>query len=197
MTRSAAARNRRQDNRRDAILDASAALFARRGFHATSLRDIAAAADMLPGSVYYHFASKDELLKAVYAEGVARIAARVDAAVEKKRAPRPRLEAACAAHLDMLLDQSDYAQVVVRVLPQDADSVSAELARLRNDYEQRFRKLIGALDLPKNTDRKLLRLGLLGALNGAQVWYRPNGNVPATIASRLVEMMVPCKGKQS
>lgn len=191
MPEAAQARAPRQDNRREAILDAAARLFAERGYRATSMRDIAAAAEMLPGSVYYHFASKDALLLSVYAEGVARIAAQVDAAVAKKRKPWARLESACAAHLEMLLDRSDYAQVVVRVLPRDAEAIAGDLIALRDDYESRFRELFAALSLPRRVDRKLARLGLLGALNGAKVWYRPGGKRPAAIARGLVQTMVP------
>lgn len=191
MPRSTTTRAPRQDNRREVILDASAGLFSRRGYHATSLREIAAAAGMLPGSVYYHFASKDELLLAVYAEGVERIASRVDAAVERKRAARARLRAACVAHLETLLERSDYAQVVVRVLPDDAPAIAQKLADLRNDYERRFSRLIDHLELPRQVDRKLLRLGLLGALNSAQIWYRPDGDAPQIIAGRLLDLMVP------
>ncbi len=191
MSTAAQARAPRQDNRREAILDAAARLFALRGYHATSMRDIAAAAEMLPGSVYYHFASKEALLLAVYAEGVARIAAKVDAAVARKRTPRARLEAACGAHLEMLLDRSDYAQVVVRVLPQDAAAIAADMIALRDDYERRFRDLIAALTLPRRADRRLLRLALLGALNGAKVWYRPGKQAPAAIARGLLQNMIP------
>ncbi len=77
----------RQANRRQDLLDAAARLFARQGFHAASMRDIARAVGMLPGSLYYHFASKDALLLAVYAEGVRRIAERVDAAVASAATP--------------------------------------------------------------------------------------------------------------
>ena len=45
----------RQDNRRAQLLDAAARLFRERGFHATSMRDIAKAVGMLSGSIYYHF----------------------------------------------------------------------------------------------------------------------------------------------
>ncbi len=191
MGKSAEARAPRQDNRRLDILDAAARLFARQGYHATSIRDIAAAAEMLPGSVYYHFASKEALLLAVYAEGVARIAAHVDAAVANKRAPRARLQAACAAHLEMLLDRSDYAQVVVRVLPLDAESIAPSLIALREDYERRFRDLIAALPLSPRTDRHMLRLALLGALNGAKVWYRTGRQTPASIARSFLQAIVP------
>jgi AcrR family transcriptional regulator len=185
----------RQDNRRRSILDAAARLFARQGYHATSMRDIAAAADMLPGSVYYHFASKETLLLAVYAEGVERIAAHVDAATAKKRSPQARLQAACAAHLEMLLTRSDYAQVVVRVLPQDAEAIAAALIGLRDRYERRFHDLIAALPLSRGTDRSLLRLGLLGALNGAKIWYRAGKKSPAAIARGLLQTMVPATGQ--
>jgi AcrR family transcriptional regulator len=191
MAKSSQARAPRQDNRRQNILEAAARLFARQGYHATSMRDIAAAAEMLPGSVYYHFASKEALLLAVYVEGVARIAAHVDAAVTKKRTPDARLEAACAAHLEMLLDRSDYAQVVVRVLPQDAEAIAAALIALRDDYEYRFRDLIAALPLSRRADRRLLRLGLLGALNGAKVWYRCGKQTPPSIARGLLQAIIP------
>ena len=191
MAKSAESRAPRQDNRRRSILDAAARLFARQGYHATSMRDIAAAAEMLPGSVYYHFASKETLLLAVYAEGVERIAAQVDAATAKKRTPRARLEAACAAHLEMLLNRSDYAQVVVRVLPQDAEAIATALIGLRDDYERRFHDLVAALPLSRRTDRSLLRLGLLGALNGAKVWYRAGKKTPASIARSFLQSMVP------
>lgn len=81
----AALRAPRQDNRRAQLLDAAAHLFSERGFHATSMRDIAKAVGMLSGSIYYHFESKEEMLLAVYEEGKRRIADEVDAAVAKDR----------------------------------------------------------------------------------------------------------------
>jgi AcrR family transcriptional regulator len=178
----------RQDNRRQLLLDAAAGLICRRGFHGTSMRDIGRATDMLAGSIYYHFPSKDELLVAIYTEGVRRIAERVDAAVARATDPMKRLEAACVAHLEMLLTDSDYAQVVVRVLPEDVPAVSARLTALRDDYEERFRRLIAALGLPKSR-RRYARLTLLGGLNGAQAWYRPGGDPPARIARRVLECL--------
>jgi TetR/AcrR family transcriptional regulator, cholesterol catabolism regulator len=98
------------------------------------------------------------------------------------------LEAACVAHLEMLLAGSDYAQVVVRVLPEDVPAVGARLTALRDDYEDRFRRLIAALALPRGR-RRYARLTLLGALNGAQGWYRAGGDSPARIARRVLECL--------
>lgn len=195
MPATASARAPRQDNRRERLLDAAAGLICRRGYHATSMRDIARATDMLPGSIYYHFESKEELLVAIYAEGVRRIAERVDRAVAGESLAMKRLEAACVAHLEMLLTDSDYAQVVVRVLPGDVPAVSARLTALRDDYEARFRRLIAALALPRGR-RRYARLCLLGALNAAQSWYRQGGDSPARIARRMLEVFrEPLAGK--
>ena len=71
----------RGENRREALLDAAAAMFAAKGYDGTSIRDIAGAVGMLPGSLYYHFKSKEELLLAVYRKGVARFEAAIDAAL--------------------------------------------------------------------------------------------------------------------
>ena len=58
------------------------------------MRDIAKAVDMLPGSIYYHFSSKDELLVTVYEQGVRRISEKVDTAASAETDPWRRLEAA-------------------------------------------------------------------------------------------------------
>ena len=186
----------RQDNRRQQLLDTAAHLFRQHGYHATSMRDIASAVGMLPGSIYYHFASKDELLVTVYREGVSRIAERLDAAVAGKKEPWQQLEAACIAHLQTLLDHSDYAQVVIRVLPDDAPAVRVRLAALRDQYEERFKDLVAALDLRAYVDRHYLRLLLLGALNWTQVWYRRGGDSPRTIAKRFLQVLHGIQAQQ-
>ena len=181
-----AAPRARQDNRRQPLLEAAAAAFRRHGFHASSMRDIARAAGMLPGSVYYHFDSKEALLVAVYGEGVRRISEAVDRAIDGIAAPGDRLAAACRAHLDTLLDESDFAQVVVRVLPEDVPAAAAALAAHRDSYEARFRALIEDLDLPADVDPGHLRRLLMGALNWSRHWYRPGGESPAQIADAML-----------
>jgi AcrR family transcriptional regulator len=185
MTEQTALRAPRQDNRRRQLLEAAARRFAHQGFRATTIRDIAGDAGMLPGSLYYHFASKNDLLLAVYEEGVRRIAANVDRAAAGAADPWARLEAACTAHLETVLDRSDYARVIVRVLPQDAGEVSGRLIALRDEYEGRFVRLVDDLALPAASDRRNLRLLLLGALNWSQIWYRPDGDTPAAIARQF------------
>lgn len=149
----------RADSRLPALLDAAARLFAERGYSATSMRDIAQAVEMLPGSLYYRFASKEELLVAVYEAGVHALGE--IAAAGREREPWARLEAACAAHLETVLKKSDYAQVLIRVLPGDVPAVA-----------------------------ELLRLRLLGALNWSRFWFDPAGREsPRSLARKLVALL--------
>jgi AcrR family transcriptional regulator len=185
----AASRAPRQDNRRQQLLDVAARLFRERGYHVTSMRDIAHEVGMLSGSIYYHFSSKEDLLLAVYEEGLRHIAEQVDAAVAGQSTPWERLEAGCTAHLEALLELSDYTQVMIRVLPPEGGKVAERLLELRDQYEARFRELIGALALPEDADRRYLRLLLMGGLNWSHVWYRPGGDTPAIIAHRMIDLL--------
>ena len=190
-----AARVPRSDNRLQLILDAAARLFREKGYAATSMRDIAGAVDMLPGSLYYHFESKGALLVAVYAEGVRRFSETVAGAIAGPREPWGRLEAGCVAHLEALLQASDYAQVVIRVHPSDAPDVAAALVRLRDGYEALFRGLVDALPLARGVDRRALRLMLIGALNWSQTWYHRGKDTPQRIARDFVALLrAPVEG---
>jgi AcrR family transcriptional regulator len=181
---------RRAHSRLPQLLDEAAHAFAERGFAAASVRDIVQRVGMLPGSLYYHFPTKEALLVAVYREGVQRISAAVDAAVAPVAEPWPRLEAACVAHLTALLDQTDYSQVVIRVRPGDAPAVAAELVALRDRYEKRFARLVADLPLARRVRRSDLRLLLMGALNWSQTWYRDDGaSSPGQIARRFVALL--------
>jgi AcrR family transcriptional regulator len=185
-----AGRTPRPDNRRLQLLDAAARFFSQRGFHATSMRDIARAADMLSGSIYYHFSSKQEILLAVYAEGARRIGELVDSAISAETEPWKRLEAASAAHLNALsVAHRDYAQVMIRTLPQEADGIEVQLRDIRHNYEIKFRKLIDELPLPADVDRHYLRLMLIGALNWSHVWYKPDGDRPEVVAKAFIQTL--------
>lgn len=164
---------KQQASRWPALLDAAAARFADRGYHATTIRDVAEAAGVTPGAVYFHVPTKQALLVAVYAEGVDRIIGHLEASVSYETDPELRFRRAIKAHLESILDASAYARVIVRVLPGDVPEAAAELRKHRDRYETRFRTLITDLDLPEDRSSSLLRILLLGALNSTPVWYRP------------------------
>jgi TetR/AcrR family transcriptional regulator, cholesterol catabolism regulator len=187
----ASARSPHADSRLPRVLDEAAQLFRSKGYGATSVRDIASAAGIQPGSLYAHFATKEDLLVAVYVRGVEQVSGAVRAAIEPFDDPWDRLEAACVAHLEAILRDDDYAQVVVRVRPADAGGTAEpRLVALRNQYEALWTALVKALPLARGTDRSTLRLMLVGALNWSQTWYRPRGRFnPRVIARKFVTLL--------
>ncbi|NKE66307.1 TetR/AcrR family transcriptional regulator [Ramlibacter sp. RBP-2] len=183
-------RNPHADSRLPKVLDEAARLFRTRGFEGTSVREIAKAVGMLPGSLYCHFETKEALLVAVYVKGVQQIIEAVQSAAAGALDPWERLEAACVAHLEAILHDDDYAQVVVRVRPADVPVAHESLIELRNTYEDLFAGLIRDLPLARGTDRRVLRLMLMGAMNWSQTWYRPGGRFnPRAIARKFIALL--------
>ena len=182
----AATEAKRQANRWPALLDAAAAKFAEQGYHATTIRELAAATEMTPGAIYFHVPNKQALLLAVYEEGVQRIVDHVEKAAAGGETAWDRLTAAVEAHLEAILDESAYARVVIRILPDDVPEIAADLTRLRDLYEGRFRALFAEVKLPEGVAPGLARLFLLGALNWMPVWYRPGRTPICEIARQLL-----------
>ena len=173
-------------NRQQDVLNSAAALFRSKGFDGTSLRDIAGACGMLPGSIYFHFRSKEDIFLAVQKQGIQHLTEAVLIAVEGITEPWTRLEAACAAHMNVILNESDFAAVLVNVTPTRSMAVWEQLAGLRDEYEKNFRQLVDDLPLPPGTNRKYLRLALLGSMNWAHSWYRAGRDTPEQLAIEMV-----------
>ncbi len=175
-----------QANRWPALLEAAAVHFAGRGYHATTIRDVAQAAGVTPGAIYFHVPTKQALLVAVYSEGVDRIIHHVEASIGQETDPLLRFRCAIKAHLESILDASAFARVIVRVLPDDVPEAARELRAQRHRHEARFRALISDLRLPPDRSPTLLRMLLMGALNWTPVWYRPSRGGLDAIVDELV-----------
>lgn len=180
----------RANNRNAALLDAAAERFSAQGFREATVRDIARDVGMLPGSIYYHYSSKDELLLAVYEAGVDAFIAHFLEAIEEVEDPYDRLAAAMVAHLEAINRSSPYMRVINRVLPEHVPKYTLELTALRDRYEQCVRDVVDDLPLAPGTDRSLLRLMILGALNHSQFWFDPDGErAPEEIGRAFAEFL--------
>jgi TetR/AcrR family transcriptional regulator, cholesterol catabolism regulator len=153
-------------NRRRELLNSSARLFRRKGFHATSTRDIAAAAGMQSGSPFYHFASKGALLFAVMQEGMLAAIDRQRRALDEvgyRVTPAQRLRVLVRNHFDVLLGPgSDF----IPVMLYEARSLNPRQRRAITDLESEYET---AWTL--KGDVKLARLLMFGALNWSAQWY--------------------------
>ena len=172
------------------ILTVAARLFRDRGYDATSLRDIARAAEIPIGSLYYHFPSKDELFAAVYVEAMGRVTRKVTDAIASTVEPWERLHAACAAHLRTLCERDEFAIAFLAAQVAGVDAPVRERLNILNDrYEDIYRTLLEALPLPAQIDRTLLRLQILGAVIWTSVWFKAGKATPDHIALHLINAL--------
>ena len=108
----------------------------------------------------------------------------VKTAIKTRPDPWVRLEVACIVHMQGLLDKNQFAAVLVT--HPSASGLPEQVIALRDSYEAVFKDLIAELPLSPGIDRRIFRLGLLGAMNWAITWYRPGGETPASIARKLL-----------
>lgn len=184
-----------ETNRRGDLVRAAGRLFRDKGYAATTIRDIADAVQMRSGSPFYHFKTKQEILRAVVLEGIAEIHAVVSAAAASKKPVRQRFEAMLAAHLNVILGESgrDFAAALLHESRHLDPEAQADIIRLKDAYEKLWQTILK--DLKKAgliaNDRAITRLFLLGALNWTTQWYRPDGSqTPHKISRQLAEFVL-------
>ena len=127
--------------RREQLMLAAARVLTEKGYEGASLREICAAAGILPGSLYYHFKSKEDLFVSLHAEGFRQLNEAVDTAIARESDPWARLEAACAAHLTLLVG-AEYESLVggTSLFHPARSPLQRRLNRDRDAYEERFRQ---------------------------------------------------------
>ena len=172
-------------NRRLELIRTAAKLFRRKGFDATSTRDIAAAVGMRSGSPFYHFKSKNALLYAVMEEGMRSAIERqqqalvgavqpvADAAREPADAAR-QMRRLIRAHFDILLGAgNDFIPVMLYENRALTSRQRATLAKLQGDYESVWTPVLEAMHASGELRApvKLARLLILGALNWSVQWF--------------------------
>lgn len=186
----------KSDLSRGRILDAAARTFRREGYAATTLSKIAKTAEMQAGSLFYHFASKDQLLEEVLDIGMRR----VHEAVEESQARLPRgtphrqrIRAAIGAHLTTLLKHGDYTSANIRIFGQVPEDIRQRHLPMRHAYAGLWRRLLSRAQeagaLRAETDLALVRMLLFGALNWSVEWYKPGKQTIQTIADQLSLMI--------
>ncbi|MEI9889196.1 MAG: TetR/AcrR family transcriptional regulator [Rhizomicrobium sp.] len=185
------------DRSRREILDAAARFLRSHGYHATTLRDIAGAVGIKAGSIYYHFASKDEIVAAVMNDGVDSVFDAVQAALRalpKTADPRRKLEAAIRAHLHALLDRSDYTSAGLKAYSDAPEAVRQAARPHRRRYEAVWdglvRELVQADLTPRGVSREAIRLAVLGLMNWSPEWYRPRRHSIETLAGEFAAILL-------
>jgi AcrR family transcriptional regulator len=158
----------------------AARLFAERGYHATSIADLAAAIGIRKGSVYSHIAGKDELLAEIGLAGAEAFHAALDG-VDGTADPVERLRMALRAHLGVVAGQLDVATVFLQEWRYLANAAREQFLAERRRYEQRIRAMFedavatGSLRLDLDVPRAVLLFLSVG--NWAYTWMSSGTDV--------------------
>lgn len=181
---------------RQRVLVAAARVFREQGYTAASLRQIADAADMQAGSLYYHFDSKDELAEAVMDRGVTEALKRAKESVDSLPADADAIdaiEAAFGGHLTYLLEEADFAVATLRMMQQTPEAVRARQLRKQRATGRFYGGLFeqarddGLID--PSFDLSALRMLLLGALNWSPEWFDARGLSAEELVQQLGDLM--------
>jgi len=185
----------RESAQRVAILNAAMHLFGRQGYTGTSMRDIANAVGVLPGSLYAHIAGKEALLIAIVADGINRFLAAVEP-IARSNAPAPeRLRKMIIAHIEVVADNPQRSQVVFHQWRFLGEKSLPEAVERRQAYEDAFSRVVkdgvksGALKADLN--QRIAVLTLLGGLNWSAEWLSPDGRLsPAQLGDLMADSLL-------
>jgi AcrR family transcriptional regulator len=165
---------------RERILLEAARLFRHHGYAATTLREVADAAGIKAGSIYYHFESKDQILGEVLDKGILAVIDAVQKrinALPTKATARQRVAAAIEGHLWGLLHHGDFTSANIRVYGQIPPAAKNRHRKIRREYADYWDRLLeDALqrgELRPDTSTAIVRLFVIGALNWTVEWYNP------------------------
>jgi TetR/AcrR family transcriptional regulator, cholesterol catabolism regulator len=178
--------------RRAQLTREAAKLFAERGFHGTSMGDLADALGVQKGSLYSLTGSKQELLLETMRAGAQAFHAALDEVPERAPAVE-RVRAALRGHLRVVSEQLDVATVFTREWRYLEDAYRDEILAERRRYEERWRTLfeegVASGGLRIDLDAGAATLLVLSAANWAYTWLRP-GRDTNELADRFTAILV-------
>ena len=168
--------------RRTELTRTAARLFAEKGYHGTSMADLAEAMGVQKGSVYAHIESKADLLWEVAREGAVAFHSALDS-VSDEGPVLGRIRSALRAHLRVVAEQLDMATVFIREWRYLEGERREEIVAERRRYEERLRALFREGrergELRTDLDDGAAALLVLSAANWAYTWLTPGRDTDA------------------
>ncbi len=163
---------------RDAILDAAAQVFRQKGFHGSSMADIAEAVKLQKASLYHHVSGKQEILLALLDRALEMLFEQIDVIAKQPLPADEKLRQMIQVYLRLLAENGDLSAVLLFEHRSLEPSQHARHIPNRDRFEALWRE---ALDDGVRTglfvcsDTALTVRALMGILNWTLTWYRPEG----------------------
>lgn len=174
------------DEKLESILRTAAAIFAEKGYHQASIRDIARGTGVSLSGLYYYFDSKEELLFLIQDHAFGTLLGSLEQMLEGVEEPHRRLRILMENHLRYFIG----AQAEMKVLSHEGESLTGDYRRTVNAKKRRLADMAGQilreLRPEGGIDARVATFSLFGMMNWLYNWYRPGMDVPE---ERLVDDM--------
>lgn len=174
--------------RRDGIVRGAAQLFSARGYHATSMRDLAEHIGIRAPSLYAHVESKEDLLYEIVAGAAEQFIGGLERVLESSATAEEKLRAAMRSHVRVLADNLEGARVFHHEWRALRSPRREEIEVLRDRYEEMWDAVLREL---RPVGSRFARLLALSAANWTYVWYDPAGAMsPEEVADRFTDLLL-------
>jgi len=181
------------DERLEQILAVVANVFADKGFHPTTMRDLSRATGMSLAGLYHYISGKDELLYLVQRRCFQRVIAGAEEALQQAPSAEERLERFIRHHVSFFASHMSE----MKVLSHEANSLSgarlADINTLKRRYFEMLRQLIADVETDRLLphDPQLKAYALFGMMNWIYTWYNPVGTLrPEALAERFAQLFL-------
>ncbi|MCD9115510.1 TetR/AcrR family transcriptional regulator [Pseudomonas bijieensis] len=168
------------DSARGKLLQTAAHLFRNKGFERTTVRDLASAVGIQSGSIFHHFKSKDEILRAVMEETIRYNTALMRAALAEADSLRERVLALIRCELQSIMGGTGEAMaVLVYEWRSLSEQGQRQVLALRDIYEDLWLEVLGQAKEAGyiRGDVFITRRFLTGALSWTTTWFRTEGSL--------------------
>jgi AcrR family transcriptional regulator len=176
------------------VLNAAASLFRHKGYLQTTVRDIGRETGILPGSIFHHYRSKDEILRTVMEESIIFNLTRMKRALNTAGSLEDRLRTLISVELYAMNGETGEAwSVLVDEWRNLSEEAKADILKLREEYESLWREVLqaayeeGMVSLEPDILRKLLA----GSLHWSATWFRPGrGLTLDQLTDRVLQLVL-------
>lgn len=172
------------DEKLESILRTAATIFAEKGYHRASIRDISRATGVSLSGLYYYFDSKEELLFLIQDHAFATLLQNLEELLRGVEDPNRKLRLVIENHLRFFIGS----MAEMKVLSHEADSLSGELRQRVNGRKRELTEIVleilRELRPDESIDLRVATFSLFGMMNWVYNWYRPDRDVPV---ERLAE----------
>lgn len=192
-----AAKRRRSRDKRDRILKAAVKVFAKNGFHATRVSEVAKAAGVADGTIYLYFKSKEELLVSLFEDRVSKLLTFMRESLPKTEGAPQRLRAVIDMQLGLLEGERDLAEVITVIIRQSTRLMKEFAAPQFLAYLDAIAKIVqegqASGDFRTDISPHIAARAIFGALDGITLTWalgRAEQGALARAATQLSDILL-------